>query len=189
VSEQVSPLTERLRAAIAPLGEEEEQRAVAAALDSIKGRVQEPRLHGAEIAIDKPERVEEPPERRVRVLFGDRKANVVHEVLVEAGGDVISERAYPAANLPYLPEEIEEARGIAERDVRVSRRIERIPVGVGTFAPGGHDVDHRLVGLHFVDVSEASAPTPLTTVVVDLATGQVVSVEHVTPARSTRGGA
>jgi hypothetical protein len=67
----------------------------------------------------------------------------------------------------------------AERDEQVAKLLPGYAVGVGTFAPmlpaGSR---HRLVGLHFLDISNPDIPRPLSSVIVDLATSRLVHDSH-----------
>jgi hypothetical protein len=111
----------------------------------------------------------------VRVLLSARAESVVREVLVDVDGKVASNRELGSRNLPYLQAEVDQARAMAEKNEHVARHLAGFKVGVGTFAPILQGSErHRLVGLHFLDVSNANLPRPLTSVVVDLATGQLV---------------
>jgi hypothetical protein len=174
VTTDMSSLTKQMRSAITPLGAEEERRAVDAALASRNGTRESLLVRGAELVIEKPSRRGETPLRRVRVLVSVRAESVVHEVLVDEQGTVVSDRDLGPRNSPYLGDEIYQARAVAERDEQVARRLAGLKVGVGTFAPMLGASRHRLVGLHFLDVSDPDIPKPLTSVVVDLATGQLV---------------
>lgn len=178
----MSSLTERMRALLAPLGAEEERRAIDAALaaeDSSRGRLL---VRGAELMIHKAPRRGETPERRVRVLLSGAAESSVHEVLVDAQGKVVAQRSLGPRNSPYLEDEIAGARAVAERDERVLPRLVGYKIAVGTFAPrlaaATPAANHRLVGLHFLDVSNPATPKPLTSVVVDLATRQLVDDGH-----------
>jgi hypothetical protein len=61
----------------------------------------------------------------------------------------------------------------------VAKLLPGYAVGVGTFAPmlpaGSR---HRLVGLHFLDISNPDIPRPLISVIVDLATSRLVHDSH-----------
>jgi hypothetical protein len=179
VTTEMSSLTEKMREVLAPLGAEEERRAIEAALEA-RGKARENLLvRGAELVVDKPGGRGERPLRRVRVLLSARAESVVREILVEGNGKVVSDRELGPRNLPYLEAEVDEARAVAERDEHVARRLTGYQVGVGTFAPMLQAAGrHRLVGLHFLDVSNPDIPQPLTSVVVDLATGQLVHDTH-----------
>src|SRR5712691_11559999 len=174
----MSSLTRELRDVLAPLGAEEERRAIAAALAS-SGASGDTLVRGAELAIDKSVRRGERPQRRVRVLLSAPAECVAREVLVDQDGRVVSDRELGPRNLPFLESEVDQARAIAERDERVAKLLAGYRVGVGTFAPmldaAGR---HRLVGLHFLDVSNPDLPRPLTSAVVDLATSQLVHDTH-----------
>ena len=180
---EMSSLTEQMRDVLAPLGAEEERRAVAAALEARGGTRENTVVRGAELAIDKAPRRGERPVRRVRVLLSLRAESVVREVFVDPRGNVVSDRELGPRNVPYIETEVYQARAVAERDEQVAKRLAGFKVGVGTFAPmvlgtGASDASdaarHRLVGLHFLDISNPDIPQPLTSVVVDLATGTLV---------------
>ena len=175
----MSPLTREFQDLLAPLEAEEERRAIAAALVSAGANREAVVVRGAELAIEKAARRGERPYRRVRVLLTAPTECVTREVIVDADGKVVSDRDLGPRNLPFLPEEVEQARAIAERDEQVAQRIAGCSVGVGTFAPGlpaaGRD---RLVGLYFLDVANPDIPRPLTRVVVNLATRQLVHDSH-----------
>ena len=174
----MSSLTEKMRDVLAPLGAEEERRAIEAALAARGGNRENLLVRGAELAIDKAGRNQR-PHRRVRVLLSARAESVVREVLVDTTGKVVSDRELGPRNLPFLEAEVQEARTVAERDAHVARRLAGCKVGVGTFAPMLRAAGrHRLVGLHFLDASNPDLPKPLTSVVVDLATGQLVHDTH-----------
>jgi hypothetical protein len=178
VTTDMSSLTEQMRDVLAALGAEEEQRAVDAALASRNGARETLLVRGAELAIEKPPHRGETPLRRVRVLLAVRAESVVHEVLVDEHGKVVSDRELGPRNSPYLEDEIYQARAVAERDEQVAMRLAGLKVGVGTFAPMLGASRHRLVGLHFLDVSNADIPQPLTSVIVDLLTGTLVHDVH-----------
>ena len=174
----MSSLTEQMRNVLAPLGTEEERRAVDAALASSHGTRATLLLRGAELAIEKPARRGETPLRRVRVLLAARAQSSVREVLVDEQGKVVSDRDLGPRNSPFLDDEVYQARAAAERDQHVAKRLASFKVGVGTFAPMLGTSGHRLVGLHFLDVSNPDLPRPLMSVVVDLATGKLVHETH-----------
>lgn len=176
----MSPLTREFQDLLAPLEAEEERRAIAAALMSAGANREAVVIRGAELAIEKAARRGERPHRRVRVLLTAPTECVTREVIVDADGNVVSNRDLGPRNLPFLAEEVEQARAIAQRDEQVAKVLARYDrVGVGTFAPtlpaGGRD---RLVGLHFLDVANPDIPRPVTTAVVNLATGQLVHDRH-----------
>ena len=182
MADEVSAITDAARAVVAPLEPEEERRAVEAALGHVRRDVPSVRVYGVELAVVKPKRRGELPTRQVRVLLAVPRSSAVHEVLVDADGEVVAVEERPPINLPYLPEEVEEARAIAERDERVAELAEYgRPLGVGTFAPKSHPESHRLVGLHYVDIEDPYLPRPLASVVVDLATQETVSFAAVAP--------
>jgi len=175
---EMSSLTERMRGLLAPLTAEEQRRAVASALAVAEADGRSLHVHGVELALEKPDRRGAPPARRVRVRMSEPASIMIREVLVDGEGQVVSDVECGPRNLPYGEDEIDRAREVAERDERVAQRIAGCHVGVGTYALPLPESGHRLVGLHFVDISDAAIPQPLTSVGVDLATGEVVSVRQ-----------
>ena len=180
MTSDMSPLTREFQDLLAPLEAEEERRAIAAALAAREARAEAMVIRGVELAIEKAPRRGERPHRRVRVLLTALTECIAHEVIVDADGNMVSDRELGPRNLPFLASEVEQARAIAERDEQVAgllRGYDR--VGVGTFAPmlgaAGRD---RLVGLHFLDIANPDIPRPVTTAVVNLATGQLVHDSH-----------
>ena len=177
-------MTDQTGDVLAPLGAEEERRAVEAALEATGGARENTVVRGVELAIDKAPGRDERPLRRARVLLSVRAESVVREVLVDPEGKVVSDRELGPRNLPYLETEVNEARAVAERDEHVAKRLAGLKVGVGTFAPMLPTAEtsgaerHRLVGLHFLDVANPDLPRPLISVVVDLATGTLVREAH-----------
>ena len=169
----MSELTERTRGVLAPLTEAEEARAVEAALASGTHGLEDPFVRGVEVAVNKPRRRGDAPTRRVRVVLTERHGAVAHEVVVDSDGAIFEERQLGAMNLPYTDEEIEQARAVAVRDEQLARQLVDRAYGVGTFGPSLGESGHRLVGLHFVDVTDPDSPRPIVSAVVDLATGAV----------------
>jgi len=174
VAKEMSELTERMRGILAPLTGAEERRAIEAALASSTHRLDDPVVRGVELAIDKPGRRGAAPSRHVRVVLAGRNSALAHEVLLDSDGVITDERDLGPINLPYTSEEIERARAVAVRDDYVARQLVDRAYGVGTFGPSTDDSGHRLVGLHFVDVTDPDIPQPITSAIVDLATGVVV---------------
>ncbi len=177
----VAPLAERNPDPHAPLHPEEERRAIEAALAARHGPREDFRVRGAELLIVKPPRRDERPARQVRVLLTRRTESVVHEVLVDAEGRVIADRDLGPRSLPYQPDEIDQARAVAESDTAVNKHFGDYPIGFGTFAPmleTARSSRHRLVGLHFLDLSNPDVPRPLVSVVVDLASGRLIHEIH-----------
>src|SRR5262245_24959517 len=131
----MSSLTKQMRNVLAPLGPEEERRAVDAALASRHGTRETLLVRGAELVVEKPPRRGQTPLRRVRVLISARAESVVYEVLVDERGTIVSDRDLGPCNSTYLNDEIYQAREVAERDEQVAKRLAGLKVGVGTFAP------------------------------------------------------
>jgi len=170
----MSGLTERWAGVLAPLTEVEERRAVEAAVASWRGRLEDPVVRGVELAVSKPGRRDESPSRHVRVVLTERGGAVAHETVVDSGGAITDERDLGPINLPYTVAEVEQAREVAGRDEHVAGQLGGRTYGVGTFGPSLGDSGHRLVGLHFVDVTDPNIPRPIVSAVVDLAAGAVV---------------
>ncbi len=174
MAKEMSELTERWRATLTPLTDVEERRAIEVALASWTHRLEDPVVRGVELGVTKPRHRHEPPSRRVRVVVTERGGARAHETVLDPDGAIIEERDLGPMNLPYTSEEIEQARDVAGRDEHVAGRLVGRAVGVGTFGPSLGDSGHRLVGLHFLDVTDQESPRPIVSVVVDLATGAVV---------------
>jgi hypothetical protein len=173
LSKDVSAVTDRAREVLVPLGEAEAERAVQAALDRV-GPGTATELCGFELLIEKAQRRGEVPLRRVRVLIGEAASDVGYEVIVDDAGKVISADRLEGQNFPFLSEEIDRAEAIAASHERVAQLLQRPDVRAGAFHPPRHEAGHRLVGLHYM-TSDPATIEMLATVVVDLATGEVVS--------------
>jgi hypothetical protein len=174
VAMEMSELTERVRRILAPLTEAEERRAIEVALASGTHRLDDPVVRGVELAVNKPGRRGEAPSRHVRVVLTGRNRALAHEFLLDSNGAITGERRLGPINFPYTSEEIEQARAVAVRDDHVARQLVDRAYGLGTFGPSTDEPGHRLVGLHFVDVTDPNIPQPIVSAVVDLATDAVV---------------
>jgi hypothetical protein len=174
MSKDVSEVTERARAVLAPLGNAEAERAVQAALDGF-GDEAAMQLRRYELLIEKAPGRGQVPLRRVRVFVGDAASDVVHEIVVDAAGKVVSRS--DGGEFPLTVDEIERAQEIAAQDERIARLLERPDVRAGAFQPQRHEARHRLVGLQYLTTDDPSAIEILATVVVDLATDGVASFE------------
>jgi hypothetical protein len=157
---------------LVPLGAAEAERAVQAALERVGPEVAT-ELRGYELLIEKAQRRDEVPLRRVRVLIGEVASDVGYEVIVDDAGKVVSADRREGQNFPFLSDEIDRAEEIAARHERVAQILERPDVRAGAFHPPRHEAGHRLVGLHYM-TSDPAAIEMLATVVVDLASGEVV---------------
>jgi hypothetical protein len=170
----MSPLTERLTDVIVPLDEEEERRAIDAALAHVGGR--RLRLYGAELRLEKRRR--QTPVRHVTVWLADTRATV-HGVVIDAEGNVVHVDVHDDLVLPFLPEEIEEATAIAATHPEIPDRVDEPNVARAVFHPAHATPDHhtagRRVGFHYFDARDPEALSPLASVVVDLVTGEIES--------------
>jgi hypothetical protein len=168
----MSPLTERLTDVIVPLDEEEERRAIDAALAHVGGR--RLRLYGAELRLEKRRR--QTPVRHVTVWLADTRATV-HEVVIDAEGNVVHVDVHDDLVLPFLPEEIEEATAIAATHPEIPDRVDEPARAVfhPAHATPHHHTAGRRVGFHYFDARDPEALSPLASVVVDLVTGKIES--------------
>ena len=173
---------EKLRETLAPLGKREQQRAIAAARSQLESglevsAVERLRVLGVELVVRKPSRGTIPV-RLVDVVIRDevRERNV--SVLVGA-----NERVMAVEELEFQPDlqpdEIDEAREIAERDPRVSAVARRRGAFVSVFVPAGHAAKARLVGLRYAAPERRQTVAHIASVVVDLSAGELVSFERV----------
>jgi hypothetical protein len=174
----MSPLTARLAEIITPLSQDEERRAIEAALESVTGE----RLHvyGAELRIEK--RRSSVPARRIAVFLADLAGYLPYEVVVEVDGEVVEANEQPDRVPPFSASEIGDALALARTVPEVVELSERWGVSPAVFYPPGPGHDEpdaprrRRVGFHFLAISDESGATPVASVVVDL-TG--VAVESV----------
>src|SRR6266699_6532455 len=178
----MSEMTRHLEPVIAPLSEEEEQRAIKAVVDYLTeelGSEAKPhfRVLGAELRIDKPPRPEVVPLRLIRVLVADydRKRNL--DFVVDATGKIVRVEEYPGQPAFSL-DEMKEAREIAERDKQVARFAKMRGSFVSEFGPAlVSEQGDRLIGLRYA-VTKKNQPTRLlVSVVVDLNERELVSIE------------
>ena len=178
----MSALTRDLAEVIAPLDDDEQRRAVAAALSALELR--RPIVYGVELRIDK--RRGAPPHRRTGVLLADLDGYLPHEVIVGDDGTVVAAEARPDLVPPFTEEEVAEAGVLARADARLADVARRWETKHAVYYPTQHGHDHddepvvpgrRLVGLHFFDASDPANLVPLASAVVDLTAGDVRSVE------------
>jgi hypothetical protein len=180
VDNAMSPLTGGFAEVIGPLGDDEERRAVEAALARLDLR--RPMIYGVELRIEK--RRGERPGRQIGVVLADLDAYLVHEVTVGDDGTVVAVNARPDLVPPFTEEEVAEAAVLARTDPRLLDVARRWGVRYGTFYPSQHDHDEqaepgrRHVGLHFVDAGNPVDVVPLASAVVDLTNRAVTSVER-----------
>jgi hypothetical protein len=182
MSSEMSPLTMALAEVLAPLGEDEERRAVEAALAHLGLR--RPTIYGVELRIDKNRR--SLPRRRIGVLLAELDGYLPYEVVVSDVAAVVSATARPDLMPPFSDEEVAEAAVVARTEVSIDEEARRWGVRFGPFYPSRHrhdgsddgDAVRRLVGLHYVDANSDANVVPLVSAVVDLTGRGIVSVEH-----------
>jgi hypothetical protein len=174
-----SALTESILEVIAPLGADEERRAVEAALARFEGRPM--RVYGAELRIEK--RRGKLPDRAVSVLLADLDAYLPCEVVVDAEGTVVDAVEQPDLVPPFSDAELGDALAVARRDPELTELAERWGVRPAPFYPSTHKHGaeqprrgRRRVGLHFLDVADEADVVPLASIVVDLTSGETETV-------------
>jgi hypothetical protein len=161
---------------VGPLDEQEQRRAVDAALAHLG--LQRPMVYGVELRIDKDRgRV---PRRRIGVLLAELDGYLAYDVVVSDGAEVLSADARPDLVPPFTDDEVAQAAFVARTDARVDEVARVWGVSVGSFYPSQHRHDdgrRRLVGLHYFDVRGDANVVPLISVVVDLTGRDIVSIE------------
>jgi hypothetical protein len=170
-----SPQTRQLEAVLAPLGEEEEQQAILSAAASIADISDRYRILGAEVVIEKPSAPDVVPERLLAVFVADyanRRSVRVPVQPTGAAGEIEVLAYEPALH----PDEVDEARRIAEQDERLARLVREERQVVGVFSPVS-EVGAREVGLHYA-LPRGDRPAELVaTVVVSLVAGEILQLE------------
>lgn len=167
--EAMAEITRAARDVVRPLDDAEADRARALALATLAERVEGLKavVHDVGLRIGKPARGKVPT-RAVGVIVSDRRLGRVWDVVTTDGTDVeVNER--PGYQPPFLDEEIDEARRIAEEGTDVGRGD---GVGVLPFFPGSPD-GRRRVGLNYVRSRGDGSVVGTATVVVDLVAGRV----------------
>jgi hypothetical protein len=180
-----SPAADTLAEIFAPLSPEESRRAIAAAVARLKGR--RIRIYGAELRVEKPQpgRSRRPrPVRQITVLLADLAEYVPIEVVVDGQGAVRAVRERPELVPPFSRREIAAAIARARMHPDLGDLVERWGVEEAPFYPVARHTDHdgrprgRRVGVHFLDTSDPASIRPVASVVVDLTTGQVETIER-----------
>jgi hypothetical protein len=106
VNSEMSPLTRDFAEVIAPLGEDEERRAVEVALAHLGLR--RPMVYGVELRIDKNRR--SLPRRRIGVLLGELDGYLPYEVVVSDDAAVVSATARPDLIDAYIEQQHQAGR-------------------------------------------------------------------------------
>lgn len=182
----MSDLTASLKRVLAPLGTREERAAIRSAVEYFRntqhgsGELRY-RVLGAELRIEKPRLRESVPPRLVDVLIVDYGGKQTLRLTVDRTKKIVQSEAltfHPA----FHPDELKEARAIAERAETFPRTARGRRVFVMTFVPDGPS-GHRRVGLHYLLRGDDAMPTPLAIAIVDLSQASLVSVEEVSHGR------
>lgn len=177
---EMSELTRRLKPVLASLSKKEERRAVKAATEHFvaeTGRTADIRYRilSTEIRIEKPPKRGAMPERLIRVLIADYTNQRNLDISVNAKGEVVQSEALRGLQPAFHPDEIREAKEFAQRDRRVARLAKTTGSFAGAFASDlSLERGRRMVGLHYLAATKDGAARPLATVVVDLASGEVI---------------
>ena len=175
----MSALTRKFKAVIAPLKKKEESAAIAAAKAYLgKDHSDHFRVFGADLRIDKPQGPRKAPARMIGVLVVDYGNRRNFEVVVEPGGKVVRMDDLGGAQPAYTIEEIEEARSIAEQDVRVARFAKRKRVFVSDFGPERASDNARRIGLRYAVLGKGRSAELLAHAVVDLSVRKLVSFDE-----------
>ena len=180
----MSDLTQRLKPVLAPLSKKEERQAVKTAVEHLTAEIGSEhdlryRILGAEIRIEKPPGRGEVPERLIRVLIADYSNQRNLDISVNHRGKVVTSEVLRGLQPAFHPDEIQEAKKFAERDKRVAR-LAKMP---GSFASAfasdlALERGRRLVGLHYLAAAKSGEVKPLATLVVDLASTEIVDFRH-----------
>jgi hypothetical protein len=166
--------TRQLDAVLGPLGEEEQQQAIQAAEARIGRETDRYRILGAELLIEKPTDPDIAPERLVEVLAADYANRRGLRVLVRpTGAEEIEVLAYEPV---FHPDEIAEARQIAERDEGLAELARREEHFVTPFSPIS-EIGARLIGLRYALAEGDGAARLVAGVAVDLPAGEVVRLD------------
>lgn len=167
-----SPETIELERVLAPLDEEEAERAMRSAEASLTERPRRYRLLGAQLAIEKPQGQSGLPDRLVEVFVADYDNHRSLRLVVGADGGVVGSEVL-GYEPPFSADEISEARRLAERDESLARLARREELVVSTFAPSTAPLGERHVGLRYA-LPEEDLALPVASVLVNLAAGEVL---------------
>ena len=191
----MSDLTRRLKTVLAPLRRSEERQAIKAAVayateenanqDQFRYRVL-----GAELSIEKPPKRGAVPQRLIRVLIADYSAQRILDISVDHKGKVMQSEVLSGQQPAFHPDEIREAREIAERDRRVASAAKQAGAFASAFAADlGRESGRRTVGLHYLAAIQSGGARPLVTVAVDLCGGEIVAFRDDRGASDKKNGA
>ena len=175
---EMSEATKALEAAIAPLKDKEAHAAREAATRQLATELSKRhRILGVELRVEKPTD-SAAPKRQIAVLVVDYTQRRVIEVLI-ADGRVTKVSDLDGFQPAPIPEEIEEARDLAQADERLARVLENDDVFVSAFSPHrSADRKGREVGLRYAISESARDIRILAEAVVDLSDRKLVHVEN-----------
>jgi hypothetical protein len=177
--------TRQLEAVLAPLGEEEQQQAIQAAKARIDRETDRYRILGAEVMVEKPTDPDLAPERLIEVLAADYANRRGLRVLVRpTGAEEIEVLVYEPV---FHPDEIAEARQIAERDERLAELARREEHFVTPFSPASV-VGARVIGLRYLLAEGDGAARLVASVAVNLPAGEVIRLDLHEPEQDEGGG-
>lgn len=137
---------------LAPLGEEEAERAVLLARELVLGAgagADRIRVFPPRVRVEKPARRDGAPRRLVWVRVRDAERRVVHEVAVSQG-EVVDHVVNEAGDPPLTLEEADLARSLLASDPRFGELLNDPTVEIEWFNPG-HGAE-RLLGARLVRV-------------------------------------
>jgi hypothetical protein len=149
---EMSEDTAMMLEVIGPLSSEEERAADSAVHRRLEGQSQRYRIFGPELLIDKPPRRGEQAQRTIRAIVVDYENASNLEIVLNPSGEIMEAKAI-VWQPPFSPEEVAEARQIAESDGRVA--AVRDGPGLEVIPFGAEHVEHptaRLVGLRYLAV-------------------------------------
>lgn len=175
-SSEMSEETERLQGIIAPMSADEVNAAHEAVDRHLAEHSKRYRILGPELLIDKPPRPGQPSARTIRALVVDYDNTMNLEIVVQPSGEIIEAKTIDWQP-SFAPEEVEEAREIAESDERVARFLAQPGLSVIAFGPGQPEgTNPRLIGLRYL--ATVDGRPRLIQAVVNLSTRQLADVEQ-----------
>ena len=175
----MSDLTKHLKTVLAPLRRSEERHAVRAAVAHVTAGSAGPlryRVLGAELNIEKPPKRGAVPQRLIRVLIANYSGPCIHDISLTHQGKVMRSEVLRGQQPTFHPDEIREAREIAERDRRVASAAKQAGAFASAFASDlGRESGRRTIGLHYLAATRSGGARPLVTVAVDLCGAEIVA--------------
>ena len=179
MNKEMSELTRRLASVVVPLRKAEERGAIKATQAHLGKELSDHfRIFGAELQIEKPPKAGALPSRMVGVLVVDygKRRNLI--ALVDANGKVVKVDDLRGAQPAYMPEEIDEAREIAEQERRVASIAKTKGSFVSEFGPEHAADNARLIGLRYAVVGKHGVGQVLAHAIVDLSARKLVRFDE-----------